>query len=126
MCRAFQRMSGGIGGAPIDLRLSFWRHRKAVRAAARAMIGWAPERIVIAHGRCSEKDAVRALQRAFRWVLRRHLRDAARVALTGPAAALTMLSWTVRHCANWKLSTPLRAKAAFARRRGRWACRRWR
>jgi hypothetical protein len=57
------------GKAPIDMQLSFIRHRPAVREAARQMIAWAPERIVLAHGRCYEKDAVAELRRAFRWVL---------------------------------------------------------
>lgn len=32
------------------------------------MIVWAPERIIIAHGRRYEKDGVKELRRAFRWV----------------------------------------------------------
>ena len=59
------------GKAPFDMQLSFLGHRKNVRAAANLMIGWAPERIVIAHGRCYEADAVAELRRAFRWVLQR-------------------------------------------------------
>lgn len=57
------------GKAPFDMQLSFLGRRKNVRAAANLMIGWAPERIVIAHGRCYEADAVAELRRAFRWVL---------------------------------------------------------
>ena len=57
------------GKAHIDMQLSFIRHRPAVREAVRQMIDWAPERIVLAHGLCYEKDAVTELRRAFRWVL---------------------------------------------------------
>ena len=57
------------GKAPIDMQLSFIRQRPAVREAALQMIAWAPERIVLAHGLCYEKDAVAELRRAFRWVL---------------------------------------------------------
>lgn len=64
---------GGIadpdGKAPIDMRLCFLRHRKALRATVRRMIAWTPERIVVAHGRWYERNAVAELQRAFRWVL---------------------------------------------------------
>jgi hypothetical protein len=57
------------GKAPYDMQLSFLGHRRNVRAAAELMIRWAPERIVIAHGRCYEAQAVPELKRAFRWVL---------------------------------------------------------
>lgn len=57
------------GKAPIDMRLSFIGRRKGVRAAAQQMIAWAPDRIVLAHGRCYEQNAVSELRRAFRWVL---------------------------------------------------------
>lgn len=57
------------GKAPIDMQLSFIRHRPAVREAARQMLAWAPERIVLAHGRCYGNDGVAELRRAFRWVL---------------------------------------------------------
>jgi hypothetical protein len=33
------------------------------------MIGWAPERIILAHGRWYPRDGVAELERAFRWVL---------------------------------------------------------
>jgi hypothetical protein len=57
------------GKAPIDMQLSFIRHRPAVRKAVQQMIAWAPDRIVLAHGRCYTQDAVTELHRAFRWVL---------------------------------------------------------
>ena len=66
------RLFGGAapdGTAPRDMRWSFIGHRRQVRAAVRRMIAWAPERIVLAHGRCYERDGVAELRRAFRWVL---------------------------------------------------------
>lgn len=56
------------GKAPFDMQWSFIGLRPGVRAAVERMISWAPDRIVIAHGRCYETDAVKELRRAFRWV----------------------------------------------------------
>lgn len=55
------------GKMPFDLRITFFRHRSAVRRAVETMIGWEPERIILAHGRWYAKDAVAELRRAFRW-----------------------------------------------------------
>ena len=57
------------GKAPLDMRLSFVRQRKAVRAAVQQMIAWAPARVILAHGRWYDANAVAELRRAFRWVL---------------------------------------------------------
>ena len=57
------------GKAPIDMQLSFLGHRKHLRAMVRQMIDWAPQRIVLSHGRWYEDDGVAELQRAFRWIL---------------------------------------------------------
>lgn len=70
--RLMLRASGAAdpdGKAPFDMQLSFRRRRAGVRRAAQKMIGWAPDRIVIAHGRCYGGNAVAELQRAFRWAL---------------------------------------------------------
>ena len=56
------------GKAPIDMQLTFWRHRTEVRAAVERMIAWEPERIIIAHGRWYEGNCAAELRRAFRWV----------------------------------------------------------
>jgi hypothetical protein len=66
------RMSGAAdpdGKAPIDMRLSFLGRRQAMRTSARRMASWAPERIILAHGRCYEANGAAELRRAFRWVL---------------------------------------------------------
>ncbi len=57
------------GKAPIDMRFSFMFGREALRKAVQTMIGWAPKRIILAHGRWYDKNAVAELKRAFRWVL---------------------------------------------------------
>ncbi|MEX6505020.1 DUF4336 domain-containing protein [Jiella sp. M17.18] len=57
------------GSAPIDMRLTFARHKALVRAAVRQMIAWDPERVIIAHGRWYGTNGASELRRAFRWVL---------------------------------------------------------
>ncbi|MBN2258244.1 MAG: DUF4336 domain-containing protein [Anaerolineaceae bacterium] len=57
------------GQMPIDLRSTFWSKKRAVRATVAEMISWQPERIIVSHGRCIEKDAIGALRFAFRWAL---------------------------------------------------------
>lgn len=58
------------GQMPRDMRMTFRRGRKQLRAAIEQMIEWAPERILIAHGRWYERDAVAELRRAFHWILK--------------------------------------------------------
>lgn len=70
--RGLLRLSGATdpdGKAPYDLQLSFLGRRRALRAAVERMLAWQPERILLAHGRCYERDGVAELRRAFRWVL---------------------------------------------------------
>ena len=70
--RLLMRLGGVLdpdGKMPIDMQASFRRNRPEVRAAVQRMLDWAPERIILAHGRCYEKGAVAELRRAFRWVL---------------------------------------------------------
>jgi len=63
---------GGIqaphGGMPRDMRATF-RDRAALREDLRRMIDWAPERVILAHGRWIERDGVTALRRAFRGLI---------------------------------------------------------
>lgn len=69
--RALIRAAGAMhpdGKIPADLRLSFRPRRAEVRQAVQTMIAWQPQRIIIAHGRWYERDAVAELKRAFRWV----------------------------------------------------------
>lgn len=71
LMRIAARIGGNLdpdGKAPVDMRLS-WRDKKAAGAAIREVIGWAPERVVMAHGRIYTENAVTELERAFRWLL---------------------------------------------------------
>lgn len=64
---------GGIadpdGAMPRDMRLTFRSGRKRLRGAVETMIGWGPERVILAHGRWYDRDGVAELRRAFRFVL---------------------------------------------------------
>ncbi|MPZ36805.1 MAG: DUF4336 domain-containing protein [Rhizobiales bacterium] len=57
------------GSMPRDMRLTFGRHRDELRAAVETMIGWNPERVILAHGRWYETNGAQELRRAFRWLL---------------------------------------------------------
>ncbi len=57
------------GRMPPDMRVTF-RDRAALRASVETMLGWAPERIVLSHGRLFERNATAELRRAFAFVLR--------------------------------------------------------
>lgn len=68
LARTLLRLGGAIGpgaGPSVEVRLALLRHPMAARRAVRRLIEWAPERIVLAHGPCIERDAVAALRRAL-------------------------------------------------------------
>jgi hypothetical protein len=64
---------GGVrdpdGTMPRDMRLSFFRHRRKLKAAILKMMDWNPERIILAHGRWYDGNGRAELRRAFRWIL---------------------------------------------------------
>jgi len=71
----FMRMLTWLGGVqdpdgqtPRDMRMTF--SRQTLKAAVETMIGWNPERIVLAHGRWFDKDGAKELRRSFRWLLK--------------------------------------------------------
>lgn len=73
--RAPMRLLARLGGAlapdgqtPRDVRLMFTRHRETMESAKRTLIGWQPERVIIAHGRWFRENGTAELQRALRWV----------------------------------------------------------
>jgi len=71
LARWLARLSGAVdpdGKAPLDLRLLFWGHKSEARKSFRRMIAWAPERVIMAHGRWYQRDGVAELTRAFRWL----------------------------------------------------------
>ena len=68
--RLLLRITGPLhphGTAPPDMRLTFRRHRPALRAGVARMRSWAPERIIFAHGKWYPANAASELERAFRW-----------------------------------------------------------
>lgn len=58
----------GEGHAPLEYRLSFL-DRRALRTATARMLGWHPERVVMAHGVWQPSDGEAFLRRSFRWAL---------------------------------------------------------
>ncbi len=56
-----------LGGMPRDMRLT--SRRRTLRAAVEQMINSDPERIIVVHGRCYDRDGTAELQRTFRWLL---------------------------------------------------------
>jgi hypothetical protein len=63
-------VAGADGSTPINLRLTFWAKRRAAAARIEQMIGWPPEKVVMAHGKPIEEHAARELERAFAWARR--------------------------------------------------------
>ncbi|WP_101067987.1 DUF4336 domain-containing protein [Roseovarius salinarum] len=57
------------GKMPPDMRWTFRKGKQALIDSVETMIGWGPERIILAHGRYYERRAVDELERAFRFVL---------------------------------------------------------
>jgi hypothetical protein len=64
---------GGVqdpdGQMPRDMRVTFRRDRAQLKAAIETMIGWNPERVILAHGRWYGRNGAAELRRAFRWLL---------------------------------------------------------
>lgn len=58
---------GKRGSTPREWRASFLRRRPA-RAARDKVLGWKPERLLIAHGECSHIDATPILTDALAWI----------------------------------------------------------
>jgi uncharacterized protein DUF4336 len=56
------------GAMPRDMRMSY-RNKGRLKAAVETMLGWNPERIILAHGRWYDHDGTDELRRAFRWLL---------------------------------------------------------
>ncbi|MBV7296324.1 DUF4336 domain-containing protein [Enterovibrio paralichthyis] len=70
--RPIARLAGILapeGKMPIDWRLSFMFNKATAREHMETIIGWNPERIVMAHGEIIPHDAVPFLMRSFDWLL---------------------------------------------------------
>lgn len=61
---------GGIcdpdGGMPRDMAVGFWRRRDHLDHVVETLLDWAPERVILAHGRWYDRDGTAELRRAFR------------------------------------------------------------
>ena len=72
LVRPLVRLAGAIapnGKAPVHLRFAINRKRDIAAAAARKLVGWAPERVIFAHGRWFDRDGATQLRRALRWLI---------------------------------------------------------
>ena len=58
---------GEHGSTPREWRASFLRRRRA-REARSVVLGWKPERLLIAHGECAQSGAAEIIERALRWI----------------------------------------------------------
>lgn len=58
---------GEHGGTPPDWRSSFLR-RGPARAALKKVLGWNPERLLIAHGTCAQHGAREIIASALHWI----------------------------------------------------------
>jgi hypothetical protein len=57
----------GQAGMGLDMRLTFV-DRSAARRSLEHLLAWDFDKLIIAHGRCVEKDAKAFVERAFRWL----------------------------------------------------------
>ena len=58
---------GARGSTPREWRASFLR-RAPARAARAKLLGWRPERLLIAHGACAQQGASEILEDALSWI----------------------------------------------------------
>jgi hypothetical protein len=58
---------GAHGSAPREWRATFVR-RAAARAARERVLGWRPQRLVIAHGQCVHDGAYPIIEEALSWI----------------------------------------------------------
>ncbi|WP_242528530.1 DUF4336 domain-containing protein [Novosphingobium sp. PY1] len=60
-------LAGQHGSTPREWRASFLR-RKPARAARRKLLGWQPQQLLIAHGKCEKANAAKVLEDALSWI----------------------------------------------------------
>ena len=58
---------GEHGSTPREWRASFLSRDKA-RAAREKVLGWNPERLLIAHGDCAQNNASTVIENALDWI----------------------------------------------------------
>ena len=67
MLMKLDNLVGEHGSTPREWRVSFLRRGKA-RAAREKLLGWKPERLLIAHGECAKKNASKIIEEALSWI----------------------------------------------------------
>lgn len=77
------------GRAPLYLRVLMRCGGRAARLAAARLVGFAPERVIFAHGDWFKRDAPERLRRALRWLVAESDVRAGRKAMTGIRAVIT-------------------------------------
>lgn len=65
--RLFIRAAGATGKTPRDLR--WFTARAPMKRGLETLIAWQPERLIVSHGRCFERDGAAELHRVFSWLL---------------------------------------------------------
>lgn len=63
------KITVGYGYAPPEMRL-IWINRKPAREALEKLIGWDPNRVIMAHGEWQRKNGRAYLEHAFAWLRR--------------------------------------------------------
>ena len=72
LLRPLVRVAGAMapdGMAPAHYRVVLNLNRAKVKEAARKILDWAPERVILAHGQWFESDGTGRLRHALRWIL---------------------------------------------------------
>jgi len=67
MLMRLDSLVGEHGSTPREWRASFLRRGKA-RAAREKVLGWKPERLLIAHGECAQTGATTIIDKALSWI----------------------------------------------------------
>jgi uncharacterized protein DUF4336 len=67
MLMKLDNLVGEHGSTPREWRASFLRRSKA-RAAREKVLGWKPERLLIAHGECAKTNASKIIEEALSWI----------------------------------------------------------
>ncbi len=67
MLMRLDSLVGKHGSTPREWRASFLRRGKA-RIARQKVLGWEPERLLIAHGDCEQTDAKSIIANALNWI----------------------------------------------------------
>jgi hypothetical protein len=71
--RPLLRMAGVVaphGRAPVYLRASLYKHRMSVGSAVVKMFAFQPARVVFAHGKWFDTDAVASMRRSLNWLFK--------------------------------------------------------